>query len=100
MENHFFVDSEYLSPEALAQRAKAQSQMQKINAKHEESNNNFAAVRSVINGDQARRQAASGAMQQHTQSENATVKRMMPKVGRNEPCPCGSGKKYKFCHGR
>ncbi len=24
----------------------------------------------------------------------------MPKVGRNEPCPCGSGKKYKQCHGR
>jgi preprotein translocase subunit SecA len=23
----------------------------------------------------------------------------IPKVGRNEPCPCGSGKKYKFCHG-
>jgi preprotein translocase subunit SecA len=22
-----------------------------------------------------------------------------PKVGRNEPCPCGSGKKYKNCHG-
>ncbi|MGA7230837.1 MAG: SEC-C metal-binding domain-containing protein, partial [Xanthobacteraceae bacterium] len=22
------------------------------------------------------------------------------KVGRNEPCPCGSGKKYKHCHGR
>ena len=22
-----------------------------------------------------------------------------PKVGRNQPCPCGSGKKYKFCHG-
>jgi preprotein translocase subunit SecA len=22
-----------------------------------------------------------------------------PKVGRNEPCPCGSGKKYKQCHG-
>ena len=22
------------------------------------------------------------------------------KIGRNEPCPCGSGKKYKFCHGR
>ena len=26
-----------------------------------------------------------------------TVKRAMPKVGRNEPCPCGSGKKYKKC---
>jgi preprotein translocase subunit SecA len=22
-----------------------------------------------------------------------------PKVGRNDPCPCGSGKKYKNCHG-
>ncbi len=28
-----------------------------------------------------------------------TVKRDTPKVGRNEPCPCGSGKKYKKCHG-
>jgi len=27
------------------------------------------------------------------------VKREEPKVGRNEPCPCGSGKKYKKCHG-
>ncbi|WP_395703432.1 SEC-C metal-binding domain-containing protein, partial [Aquabacterium sp.] len=23
-----------------------------------------------------------------------------PRVGRNDPCPCGSGKKYKACHGR
>jgi SEC-C motif-containing protein len=29
-----------------------------------------------------------------------TVVRSAPKVGRNEPCPCGSGKKYKLCHGR
>jgi uncharacterized protein len=28
------------------------------------------------------------------------VKRETPKVGRNEPCPCGSGKKFKQCHGR
>ncbi len=26
--------------------------------------------------------------------------RATPKVGRNEPCPCGSGRKYKHCHGR
>ncbi|OPX94969.1 MAG: hypothetical protein A4E62_02780 [Syntrophorhabdus sp. PtaU1.Bin002] len=25
--------------------------------------------------------------------------RPIPKVGRNDPCPCGSGKKYKKCHG-
>lgn len=24
----------------------------------------------------------------------------IPKVGRNDPCPCGSGRKYKVCHGR
>ena len=29
-----------------------------------------------------------------------TFTREQPKVGRNEPCPCGSGKKYKQCHGR
>lgn len=29
-----------------------------------------------------------------------TARRATPKVGRNDPCPCGSGKKYKKCHGR
>jgi uncharacterized protein len=28
-----------------------------------------------------------------------TVRRETPKVGRNDPCPCGSGKKFKQCHG-
>jgi len=26
--------------------------------------------------------------------------RVTDKVGRNDPCPCGSGRKYKHCHGR
>lgn len=30
----------------------------------------------------------------------APVKSSAPKVGRNDPCPCGSGKKYKHCCGR
>ncbi|HEY4542879.1 MAG TPA: SEC-C metal-binding domain-containing protein, partial [Noviherbaspirillum sp.] len=29
-----------------------------------------------------------------------TMVNALPKVGRNDPCPCGSGKKYKQCHGR
>jgi preprotein translocase subunit SecA len=37
---------------------------------------------------EAARQGAAGAV------------REAPKVGRNEPCPCGSGKKYKHCHGQ
>ena len=32
--------------------------------------------------------------------ELSPIRREMPKVGRNEPCPCGSGKKYKNCCGR
>ena len=30
----------------------------------------------------------------------ATVRNVLPKVGRNDACPCGSGKKYKHCHGQ
>jgi preprotein translocase subunit SecA len=47
----------------------------------------------------------AGEMQQaadQPQGEGAKVKtivRETPKVGRNDPCPCGSGKKYKKCHG-
>jgi len=33
------------------------------------------------------------------QMKNEPIK-VGPKVGRNDPCPCGSGKKYKQCHGK
>jgi len=39
-------------------------------------------------------------MEKASRPEGATVVRSQPKVGRNDPCPCGSGKKYKMCHGR
>lgn len=32
--------------------------------------------------------------------QSRTVRRATPKIGRNDPCPCGSGKKYKHCCGR
>ena len=32
--------------------------------------------------------------------QSRTVRRESPKIGRNDPCPCGSGKKYKHCCGR
>lgn len=32
--------------------------------------------------------------------KNTPVQRSQAKIGRNEPCPCGSGKKYKACHGK
>ena len=43
--------------------------------------------------------AGGSPMQKASRPDGATVVRGQPKVGRNDPCPCGSGKKYKFCHG-
>jgi preprotein translocase subunit SecA len=34
------------------------------------------------------------------EAPQATAKRTDEKVGRNDPCPCGSGKKFKRCHGK
>jgi len=33
------------------------------------------------------------------EADPATAVAEVPRVGRNDPCPCGSGKKYKHCHG-
>ncbi len=49
-------------------------------------------------GSSAYGKAADGAAQ--AAAKQKTVRRDQPKVGRNDPCPCGSGKKYKKCHGR
>ncbi|MDQ5926960.1 MAG: preprotein translocase subunit SecA [Pseudomonadota bacterium] len=35
-----------------------------------------------------------------TETDPATVAAEVPRVGRNDPCPCGSGEKYKNCHGK
>ena len=99
-----------LSPEAAEQRRRMmEAQQQGMNAQHSDAGNTAAqmaqntAERSAhnsFNGDQARRQAVGSAMNQRSQGDNVTVRRTMPKVGRNDPCPCGSGKKYKQCCGR
>ncbi|HMP89318.1 MAG TPA: preprotein translocase subunit SecA [Kiritimatiellia bacterium] len=39
------------------------------------------------------------AMEAALSKKTTPIRRDVPKVGRNEPCPCGSGKKYKNCHG-
>ncbi|MEO8164088.1 MAG: UPF0149 family protein, partial [Betaproteobacteria bacterium] len=59
--------------------------------------------------EQEMRRRASGSMGKSVQAvyaywldkriSHAPIRRDSPKVGRNDPCPCGSGKKYKSCHG-
>ena len=46
-----------------------------------------------------RRAPASGDGPRAPEDEAQPMRRDQPKVGRNDPCPCGSGKKYKKCHG-
>ena len=47
----------------------------------------------------AAQQAAAG-RDTREQQRTEPIRRTEPKVGRNDPCPCGSGKKYKNCHGK
>ena len=94
-----------LSPQAAEQRRQAAMRSHSsMNAQHSEAEGvSQAASRSAgaqLRGDAARRQAAGGVMQRHTTGQSVTVRRTSPKIGRNDPCPCGSGKKYKMCCGR
>lgn len=50
--------------------------------------------------DYERQKAAGAAAGQAQRQAPVTFKREVAKVGRNEPCPCGSGKKFKQCHGK
>lgn len=45
-------------------------------------------------------EASSAGEAQGEGDKTSPFVREMPKVGRNDPCPCGSGKKYKVCHGK
>jgi preprotein translocase subunit SecA len=47
----------------------------------------------------AQRAGGNAAAEADGDGEPRPVRRAEPKVGRNDPCPCGSGKKYKKCHG-
>ena len=81
-------------------RAKAQARQQRMQASHavtgggERAGDGASSDSAAPGGAGGRRQAAPSAAPQRP----STVKRERPKVGRNDPCWCGSGKKYKQCH--
>ena len=75
------------------------------------SNIKIAGEEDLAKMEAQRRQETEGADYQHAESSaleeaaptpavSTPQTRQGPKVGRNDPCPCGSGKKYKQCHGR
>ena len=62
------------------------------------SKTDFRKVRTNKSYEAQKRAAASAGRREQAKPE--TFKRVEKKVKRNDPCPCGSGKKYKHCHGQ
>ncbi|GAB6090279.1 preprotein translocase subunit SecA [Spirochaeta dissipatitropha] len=80
----FLVKADSLKPEAQMAARRSREQIQ---TRHDSMAGFSAGGRSA-----APRPSQAG-------GRTPTIQRAVPKVGRNEPCPCGSGKKYKHCHG-
>lgn len=80
-------------------RVKVQKEAPRQGPQVRQMNTQHSAVE-AFNGAAARQAANSSPMAQQRQGDSVTVVRSTPKVGRNDPCPCGSGKKYKQCCGR
>ncbi len=74
------------SPEQVeqAEQEAAQAHMQNVTYQHSDYDEEQAALTSP----------------DEVSEGGVTVRNVLPKVGRNELCPCGSGKKYKACHGK
>jgi preprotein translocase subunit SecA len=66
---------------------------------HEDSSAISDAQRMVDTGRAQQRSAANERALKDALEKPEPLRRDTPKVGRNDPCPCGSGKKYKKCHG-
>ena len=75
--------------------APANTQTQQRRPQYVESHGNYNEPSEV---QKAMQKAAGGDTRQR--QPNQPIVNQGPKVGRNDPCPCGSGKKYKNCHGR
>ena len=69
-------------------------------AKSERFKGVFSSVQQELVHPEAQKFEASAAQGAQEEAENKPIQSSHPKVGRNEPCPCGSGLKYKKCHGK
>ena len=60
-------------------------------------NYNYTTSKATLPSEEARRKAAAAPQGEQPKAMPAKAD---PRIGRNDPCPCGSGKKYKNCHGQ
>ena len=89
------------SPEQLEEAAeqieeRGSGQLENIEYQHAE----FAEAGAPVTGGAAVAAATATAEMVGSAMTHSGPGGELPKVGRNDPCPCGSGKKYKHCHGK
>ncbi|SIO68687.1 preprotein translocase subunit SecA [Paraburkholderia phenazinium] len=72
------------------------SQLEHVEFRHAE----FAEAAAPVAAEAATAAMIGDAMSHSTHASAEPLGDSVPKVGRNDPCPCGSGKKYKQCHGK
>lgn len=63
-------------------------------------NNEWKISKATLPSEEEKAQRAAASSPQGNRPQTPQPIKAAPKVGRNDPCPCGSGKKYKNCHGR
>ncbi|MEO7387324.1 MAG: preprotein translocase subunit SecA [Gammaproteobacteria bacterium] len=108
----FLAKARVRSPEEIAAEEERRRMAEQLQYRHDEAPSAMTAAGTEPDGDTAplapataadgRRplQARHARQAQPAAGSVAPMVRGEKKVGRNEPCPCGSGKKYKQCHGR
>ena len=88
------------APPAQNTEANTQPRQPQVKQAEPERRNDYSQYRTSKEsypGENAQRQAASAPQGERPRPEPIKA---APRVGRNDPCPCGSGKKFKNCHGR
>ncbi|MDE5829890.1 MAG: preprotein translocase subunit SecA [Duncaniella sp.] len=94
MRGHIYIPQPHVSEEEQA--APAAPEVKRAMPERPNDYSKYQASRENLPGEAAQREAAS---RPQTQQRTQPVK-VGPRINRNDPCPCGSGKKYKNCHGK
>ncbi len=71
-----------------------------LQLKLDSNSSNFKSVKKSKNVNSIHKELSGIVINENKSVSNVQVVRSSPKIGRNEPCYCGSGKKYKNCHGK
>ena len=96
-ENAEAANNPVKQPEPQQQEApKPQPKVERAMPERPNDYSKYQTSRENLPGENAQRAAAQGASQQQVTQPVKSG----PRINRNDPCPCGSGKKYKNCHGK